>query len=66
MKSENMSKIKQIEQMSFTIKQKYQQKIEIMEKQYKELKDKYKSVKQDNNRLYDGLEVQAKKEIKLE
>ena len=48
------------------IKQKYQEKLNIREKQYQDLKDKYKLIKHHNDRLYDGIEIQAKKEIKLE
>ena len=43
------------------IKDKYQKKIDILESKMKEIKDKYKYLKQENSRLYEGLEIHAKK-----
>ncbi len=51
--------------MSLMIKQKYQQKSIVVEKHYKEAKEKCKLLKQDNDRLYDSFDIQVKKELKL-
>ncbi len=52
--------------MSQMMRQKYQQKSLVVEKHYKEAKEKCKLLKQDNDRLYDAMDIQVKKELKLE